>query len=165
MQDHHRMLKLEPGNQQCVGPENTNQFCQVLNQMYGNNYQYYEGVGGTPSHHQQPQQRCVTDYLTAYRQSHKQHYIQVSSCSHHPASHISLSSQYCRQFGPISELMVEGGGRLRSGLQYNTDPDSQVRRERTFNKIENQFETLISLVNAYSLFRDLKQVLTFFRGK
>ena len=25
--DHHRMLKLEPGNQ-CVGPDNTNQFCE-----------------------------------------------------------------------------------------------------------------------------------------
>ena len=70
------MLKLEPGNQ-CVGPDNTNQFCQVLNQMYGPNYQYYEGAG-VAVHPQQPQQRCVTDYLSAYRQSHKQHYIQVS---------------------------------------------------------------------------------------
>ena len=80
--DHHRMLKLEPGGQ-CVGPDNS-QFCAVLNQMYGNNYQYYDGAGVTPHHHQ-PQQRCVTDYLTAYRQSHKQHYIQVSS-------HITLTS-------------------------------------------------------------------------
>ena len=70
--EHQRMLKLEPGNQ-CVGPDNTNQFCQVLNQMYGNNYQYYEGAAASPQH-------GVTDYLTAYRQSqaHKQHYIQVS---------------------------------------------------------------------------------------
>ena len=80
MPDHHRMLKVEPGNQsvQCAAPDNTNQFCHVLNQMYGNNYQYYEGAGMPPHHPQQPQQRCVTDYLTAYRQSHKQHYIQVS---------------------------------------------------------------------------------------
>ena len=64
----------------------------------------------------------------------------------------ALSSQYCRQFGPISELMGEGGGRLRAGLQYNTDPDSQVR----VNQIQK-----ISLVNAYLQvpyqFGDLKQ--------
>ena len=84
--EHQRMLKLEPGNQ-CVGPDNTNQFCHVLNQMYGNNYQYYDGAGVSSHHPHQPQQRCVTDYLSAYRQSHKQHYIQVS---YHSQPHISI---------------------------------------------------------------------------
>ena len=62
--DPQRMLKLESGGQCVGGAESGNQFCHVLNQMYGNNYQYYDG----------------SDYLTAYRQSqaHKQHYIQVS---------------------------------------------------------------------------------------
>ena len=44
----------------------------------------------------------------------------VLSSSHCPP-------QYCRQFGPISELMGDGGGRHRAGLQYSSDPDSQVR--------------------------------------
>ena len=62
--DPQRMLKLESPSQCVSGAESGNQFCHVLNQMYGNNYQYYDG----------------SDYLTAYRQSqaHKQHYIQVS---------------------------------------------------------------------------------------
>ena len=86
--EHHRMLKLEPGNQ-CVGPDNS-QFCHVLNQMYGNNYQYYDGAG-VSHHHHQPQQRCVTDYLTAYRQSHKQHYIQVRLSHCHSVTSLSAS--------------------------------------------------------------------------
>ena len=79
--DHQRMLKLESSSGQCVGGAESNQFCQVLNQMYGNNYQYYEGAAASPQH-------GVTDYLTAYRQSqaHKQHYIQVC--------HSSVSSRH-----------------------------------------------------------------------
>ena len=69
---------------QCRGnSDNSSQFCHVLNQMYSNNnYQYYDGAGaGQQAGHGPPaptEQKCVTDYLAAYRHSHKQHYIQVS---------------------------------------------------------------------------------------
>ena len=50
--------------------------------MYSNNnYQYYDGAGQQAGHGPTPpapaEQKCVTDYLAAYRHSHKQHYIQV----------------------------------------------------------------------------------------
>ena len=74
------------GDGQCRGQntshsDNSSQFCHVLNQMYsGNNYHYnYEGSQPTNIGNMVPaDQKCVTDYLAAYRHTHKQHYIQVN---------------------------------------------------------------------------------------
>ena len=124
------------------------QFCHVLNQVYGGGggpgtsgsyHGYYGGDpgvmggGGQGAGEQRP---CVSDYLAAVnRHSHKQHYIQVSGmmCG---SRHLSvLLSQYCRQFGPISDLMgagdpgsvgVAAAALGRAAHYHHTDPDSQV---------------------------------------
>ena len=80
-----------PGSDQGSGNSGGGaQFCHVLNTVYPGhtNYGHYydggAGGGGGGGGHQAGQtpvstdQKCVSDYLAAYRHSHKQHYIQVS---------------------------------------------------------------------------------------
>ena len=82
--EHGRMMKLEQGRDvrgssiSANNNDNGSQFCHaVINQMYSgnNNYQYYDGAGACES---PSEQKCVTDYLAAYRHTHKQHYLQAS---------------------------------------------------------------------------------------